>query len=308
MPLPHRLSHQYLKGPEDKIMMRKIAILCMCWAVVVSGICIASTVLADEDPLTLGVFPRRNATVTYKLFKPLAGYLSERLHRDVRLVTAKNFATFWQGVVKQKYDIVHYNQYDYVKSHKAYGYQVILKNEEFGQDALAGSIVVRKDSGITSVQDLKGKRIAFGGGPKAMISYIVPVYLMQQAGLDKVDYQESFAKNPPNAVLSMYFHQVDAAGAGDKVFDLKMVASKANVDEMTHLITSKPIAHLPWAVKPGMSEALRDKIQQALLELNDTEHGRAILKKAQLTGIRTATDADYDPHRDIIRAVFGEDY
>ena len=110
-----------------------------------------------------------------------------------------------------------------------------MKNEEFGRDALAGSLIVRKDSGIRNVHDLKGKKIAFGGGPKAMIAYIVPVYLLQQAGLQASDYEATFAKNPPNAVLSVYYHQIDAAGAGDKALELNMVKSQINVNEMQHI-------------------------------------------------------------------------
>jgi phosphonate transport system substrate-binding protein len=289
-------------------MKRKTLTFCLVLLTALSGILLVDAAIAEDDPLILGVFPRRNATVTYKLFKPMAGYLSEQLHREVQLVTAKNFETFWKGVVDKKYDIVHYNQYHYLKSHKAYGYQVILKNEEFGQDALAGSLLVRKDSGINSVADLKGKKIAFGGGPKAMIAYVVPVYLLQQAGLHKDDYEAIFARNPPNAVLSVFYHQIDAAGAGDKVLDLNTVKSQIDVSQMEHLLTSDPIAHIPWAVKPGMAASLRDNIQQAMLKLNDTEQGKRILKNAQLTGIHIATDAEYDPHRLIIQSVLGESY
>jgi phosphonate transport system substrate-binding protein len=289
-------------------MKRTTLTFCLVLLTALSGILLVGAAVAEDDPLILGVFPRRNATVTYKLFKPMVGYLSEQLHREVQLVTAKDFNTFWKGVVDKKYDIVHYNQYHYLKSHKAYGYQVILKNEEFGQDALAGSLLVRKDSGINSVADLKGKKIAFGGGPKAMIAYVVPVYLLQQAGLHKDDYEAIFAKNPPNAVLSVFYHQIDAAGAGDKVLNLNTVKSQIDVSQMEHLLTSDPIAHIPWAVKPGMTASLRDKIQQAMLKLNDTKQGKRILKNAQLTGIRIATDAEYDPHRLIIQSVLGESY
>lgn len=289
-------------------MSRSILTFCLVLLTALSGILFVDSAVAQDDPLILGVFPRRNATVTYKLFKPMAAYLSEQLQREVQLVTAKDFKTFWKGVVDKKYDIVHYNQYHYLKSHKAYGYQVILKNEEFGQDALAGSLLVRKDSGINSVADLKGRRIAFGGGPKAMIAYIVPVYLLQQAGLHKDDYEAIFAKNPPNAVLSVFYHQIDAAGAGDKVLELNMVKSQIDIGHLKHLLTSEPIAHIPWAVKPGMADSLRDKIQQAMLKLNDTELGKRILENAQLTGIHIATDAEYNPHRVIIQSVLGESY
>ncbi|MGD8639645.1 MAG: PhnD/SsuA/transferrin family substrate-binding protein [Gammaproteobacteria bacterium] len=162
----------------------------------------------------MGVFPRRNAKVTMKLFNPIAKYLSRKLGREVELVISKDFESFWEGVTEQRYDLVHYNQYHYLESHKKYGYQVIAKNEEFGSSRISGVITIRVDSGIRSVLDLKGKKIVFGGGPKAMMSYIVPTYLLREGGLRAGDYEEAFARNPPNAILSAYFRQSAAAGAG----------------------------------------------------------------------------------------------
>jgi len=67
--------------------------------------------LAVEDPLVLGIFPRRNAVDTVRMFTPLAQYLSRRLGREVRVETSKDFESFWQGVIQRRYDIVHYNQF-----------------------------------------------------------------------------------------------------------------------------------------------------------------------------------------------------
>lgn len=263
---------------------------------------------AKDDALVMGIFPRRNAKVTAKLFKPIAKYLSRQLQREVKFVTAKDFKEFWVGVTEQQYDLVHYNQYHYLVSHKKFGYQVILKNEEFGSAKIGGAITIRKDSGINSVQDLKGKKIAFGGGPKAMMSYIVPTYLLRKAGLQENDYQTFFAKNPPNAVFATYFEQYDAAGAGDVVIKLVVVKKRIDTEKMKYLITSKPITHLPWAVRKGIAPSLRDKIQQALLNLNNTPEGKKLLKGAGLTGLIKAVDAEYDPHREIANEVFGESY
>lgn len=264
--------------------------------------------LADDDPLVMGVFPRRNAAITHKIFKPIADHLSATLNRKVILVTAKDFKTFWKSVAKQKYDLVHYNQYHYIKSHKNYGYRVILKNEEFGKSTLTGSITIRKDSGINNILDLKGKRIAFGGGPAAMMSYILPSYLLRKAGLKKGDYTEAFAKNPPNAVMSAYYHQYDAAGAGDVVLKLGMVKNQIDTNEMTYLIKGEQMAHLPWAVKQNMSPELENNIQQSLLDLNNSDKGKNILKSAKLTGIRLAKDNEYNPHREVVNFIYNERY
>ena len=263
---------------------------------------------ADDSTLTMGVFPRRNATETVRLFSPLAQHLAEQLGREVRLETAHNFAAFWQGVTEQRYDIVHYNQYHYVRTHKQFGYEVIAKNEEFGESTIAGSLVIRNDRGIKSIQDLKGKKIVFGGGPKAMQSYIVATYLLRQAGLKSEDYSEEFAKSPPNAILAAYFDQAAAAGAGDKVLQLPVVTRKVDTSKLTVLARAPQHAHLPWAVKGSMTPTLRQTIQQVLVDLQETEAGREILANAKLTGLKAATDREYDPHRRIIREVLNERY
>ena len=263
----------------------------------------APVVQAAEDPLILGVFPRRNAAETTRMFKPMADYLGEQLGREVSVVTTRDFDSFWKGVAEQRYDIVHYNQYHYIRS--AQTYQVVAHIEELGKSTIAGVLYVRKDSGITSVAQLRGRRVLFGGGEDAMIAYITNKYLMLQAGLKSNDYKSFFAVNPPNSVVALYHKQADAAGAGDGVLDLPLVKKAVNTDELVTLAVSAPLLQLPVAVKRAMPPKLRASVQSTLVNLKNTEAGRQVLKSAVMTGMSKAEDKDYDPHRKIVRAVLG---
>lgn len=256
----------------------------------------------------MGIFPRRNAKLTFEMFTPLTRYLSTRLGRPVTLETSANFKDFWNGVSTRRYDIVHYNQYHYIRSHKKLGYVVVAMNEEFGRTTISGAIDVRRDSNIKSLLDLKGQKIVFGGGPKAMMSYIMPTYLLRRAGLKAGDYQEAFAKTPPNAILSIYFKQSKAAGVGDIVLQLPSVKSKCNTLKLKHLAISEPIAHLPWAVSGSVPGELKSRIQSVLLNMHKTGKGQKLLEKAKLTGLGEATDEDYNRHRQITFEVLGEQY
>lgn len=259
--------------------------------------------LADES-LLLGVFPRRNATLTSQFFSPLAEYLSKSLNRPVKLVTAKDFPTFWRGVKQKQYDIVHYNQYHYVQS--ADSYDVIASNVEQGSDTIAGALYVREDSGIDTIEQLRGRSIIFGGGEDAMMSFIIPSYLLRKGGLGASDYSTSFASNPPNAVLAVYFKQAAAGGAGDVVMNLPTVSKIADTGKLRYLAVSEPIKHLPWVVRKDLPEALRQQIKQLMVELKDKPEGANILKAAHVNAFSPARDSDYDSTRKIISDVMPE--
>lgn len=277
--------------------------------VVVLACCgLAPATESNETTLTLGVFPRRNPIETTRMFTPLVEHLSRELKMKVVLDTPKDFSSFWEKLSQRRYDIVHLNQYHYVKAHKELHYDVILKNKEFNETTIAGAVVVRTDSGINTIPDLKGKKIVFGGGPDAMQSYIVARYLLQQGGLNKGDYEEAFAVNPPSALMSTYFKQSDAAGVGDKILSLGIVKKQINVEEMKFLVLGTQLTQLPWAVKHEMPATIRDKLQFVLHGLSKNDLGKAILKQLAMNGLVISNDKDYDEHRHIIKAVLNEAY
>lgn len=259
-------------------------------------------------PLVMGIFPRRNPQLTFKLFTPLADYLSQQLKRPVKLETTRDFRTFWNNIQSKRYDIVHYNQYHYIVSNILFGHEVILKNHEYGSDTIAGSISVRKDSHFENLDDLKQRTILFGGGRMAMQSYISPVWLLKQQGLEKGDYVEKFALNPPNAVISTYHRLADAAGSGDTVIRLKVVKESIDVTQMKYLARTHQLAHLPWAVSPALPGTLKLEIQGILQKLRSEPEGHKILDQAYLSSLSAASDHDYDTHRKIIKDVYGKNY
>jgi phosphonate transport system substrate-binding protein len=242
------------------------------------------------------------------MFSPLADILSKRLEREVRLDIRKDFPDFWRGVVEKEYDIVHYNQYQYVKSHKLYNYDAILMNEEQGEKTLTPALWVRNDSEINSIEDLRDQTIMFGGGKEAMMAYIAPKYLLKQAGLEQADYVQKVAINPLAGCRAMYLGQIDACGAGTIMFRLPRMRKETDPSQVRVLAQGEPLAHLTWAVHPNMDKNLHDLLQTEMKNLDESEEGQSVLKSMQLTDLAVAIDSDYDPHRKIIEYVFDEKY
>jgi phosphonate transport system substrate-binding protein len=264
-----------------------------------------SVIANAAEPLVMGVFPRRDAAITAKLFRPLSRYLERKLSVPVSLEMSADFDTFLSHLKQRRYDVVHLNPFDYISAHDDLAYDALVQNEELGEATIKSAIYVRKDSGIRKITDLKGKKILFGGGPRAMMSYIVPTFMLQQAGLTKHDYQEVYAINPPNAVLAIYLRRADAGCAGEVVRRLPVVSSKIDVDQLEVIAVSRPLTHLPWAVKQEMPPELRQRLRSLMINLKHSQEGRKILDQARLSAFNPATNEDYDPHREIVEAVHG---
>lgn len=262
-----------------------------------------TAVAADE--LVIGIFPRRDAALTMRLFRPLAEYLSGALGRDVRIETAADFAHFRARLDEARFDLIHVNQFQYIHAHERLGYSAIAQSEELGESAIRGAIVVRADSGIDRIAALRGKTVLFGGGREAMMSYIVPAWLLQRGGLGPDDYQQAFAVNPPNAVLAVFLERADAAGTGEIVRRLPVVAKRIDTTALRVLAQSEPLPQLPWAVHARLDQATAERLRALLLGMGASPEGRDVLETARLTGLNPASDADYDAHRAII-AELGE--
>jgi phosphonate transport system substrate-binding protein len=288
--------------------LRATVLVSLCVTLFVTTMFASPARSAEDGALTLGIFPRRNFQETLTSFTPLADYLEKKIGRPVRIDAARTFDDFWLGMRDRRYDIVHFNQYHYLRAHRDLNYEVIAMNEEFNRAVIAGAISVRADSGIKRLTDLKGRTVIFGGDHYAMQSYIVATYLLRMAGLKRGDYIEKFAKNPPNAHLAVYFGQADAAGVGDGINDMPVVRNKIDVSQMRFVAVGTPLAHLPWAVRGEMDPSLRNAITQTLHSLKQSPAGRNALNQAHLTDLRPATDKDFDPHRKIVAAVLGEHY
>ncbi len=259
--------------------------------------------LDEATTLIIGIFPRRDPALTVRLFKPLKNYLEQHTKYKFILETSADFNSFRKHLQQRRYDLVHFNQYHYVKAHDSLNYDVLVQNEEFGETTIRGGVYVRKDSGIDSLQQLRGKKILFGGGKEAMMSYIVPRYLLAKTGLQPSDYKSLFASSPPNSILATYTRQVIASGAGEMATRIPIVTRKIDTSKLKALAVSDEIAHLPWAIKRELAGDIAQQIKHLLLTLDNSASGRKILKSARLTAFNPATDEDYNPHREIINFV-----
>lgn len=260
----------------------------------------------SADSFKVGIFPRRSAEMTLKMFTPLKNKLETELNMPVQLMYSKSPQDFWKKVASKTFDLVQLDHFQYTVAHKKFAYQVIAQNVEFGRNTVSSVIYVRKDSGIKNVSDLKGKKILFSMGKKAFVPYIAPTAILKEAGLQSGDYEELFAQSPVQAMKAVSKGMVDAAIGADITLDMKMIKDSVDTTALTKLAEIGPFPHIPWAVSGNLDENQKNKVKDTLLSLHKTEDGRNILKAAALNNIIEAGDNDYDVVRDVAKNVIAQ--
>lgn len=247
---------------------------------------------AEDAPLRFGVFPRWNAQIMVAEFTPLAQALGKSVGRDVRIETDKDFASFMQRVYAREFDLIHVNQLQYLQAHDQAGYQAIAKLCESADCTIRAVIVTRADSGVRDIAGLRGGTVAFGG-QGAMVSHVLARELLRRNGLADSDYRSVFAKNPPNALLTVYNGAADAAGVGSPVFERPEITRRLDTGRLRVLLESAPVPPLPIAVRGDLDPALTKALRDALLNLARTTEGSTLLARMGATHFAAAGHPEY---------------
>lgn len=243
--------------------------------------------------LRLGVHPYLSAIELNHRFLPLCDYLSQQSHQPVSLVVTSTFNDLLDQLLAGKLDLAYMGSSNYTLLAQR-GQKVSLLGQLRGEKQnLRGAIVVRHDSPIAQISDLRGKRMAFVN-PNSTMGYRVTTHVLVNAGIRAADLSSwTFLGNHENVAYAVLAGAYDAGSVKQEILhdprfqDLRILAPLSEVAD-----------HL-FIAGPSVAPAQLQRLQQAFLALNDNENGRTILRtiRKDIIGIVPATDQDYDQLR-----------
>jgi len=240
-----------------------------------------------------GVHPLHNPHHLFKVYQPLVDYLNR--HGDgtrFRLEASRNYDAFEQKLFDRHFAFALPNPYQTVMSLR-HGYRVFGKmanDEDF-----RGIILVRRDSAIASVADLRGKAISYPA-ETAVAATLMPQWFLHSHGLEtSTDVDSRYVGSQESAIMNVYLG-ITAAGATWPppwrafVRDHPEVAAALEVRWQTGSLPNNGLV-----VRDDVPEALARRVAGLLFGLQDTEEGRAILAAMELGRFEPADDTTYQP-------------
>ena len=248
--------------------------------------------------------PRLSAAELQTIYAPLVEYLSSEVGEKVTLVVPKDFEGVEKEVKAGKADIGFVNPLIYVQVKQSVNIEPLaLSSEVKSGTRLRGIVIVRKDSNMIKLQDLKGKKFSFVE-EDSPAGHIFQKLLLSKAGFDlkKDVIMLPYAKTHENVVMAVFNKTADAGGVREEQLD-KMKGS-LDISQLKVVGFTDYFPNWPFFSAPSLKKGSADKIRAALLKLKPNEPQNAkILGPARLTGFIPVADKEYDDLRAAARLV-----
>lgn len=242
------------------------------------------------EKLTVQFVPSQNADTLEAKAKPLEKLLGDKLGIPVEVSVSTDYNTVIEALASKKVDVGFLPPTAYVLAKEKGAAEVILQAQRFGVNDETGAptdeladfykslIIVKKDSEIQTVADLKGKKIAYQNVTSSA-GFVWPAATLMDAGLDPLkDVQAITVKGHDQGVLAVLNGDVDAAAIfqdarNTVVKDYPKVFEDTRVLAFTDKIPNDTIS-----VRSDMNKEWIEKIQQAFIDIVADTEGHEIIK------------------------------
>lgn len=250
----------------------------------------------SDTVLQLGRIPFTNATQMVHQHNKFLEHLTKTLGvRQTRLQTALDYSSIMSLLEKGDIDIGWLGTMSSIEARENPNIKLLVKPVRFGTTSYRGIIITRQDSGIRTLNDLKGKRFAWVEKESAS-GYIFPKALLLEAGINpETDFSEvAYLGKHDSVVLNVLLGRYDAGACYDDA--RTTLRDKSKMDELTILASTPDISNEPIVVRSNLPQDLIEKIRQALLELDINSYpGKEVLETlTDVQGFVPANETDYD--------------
>lgn len=261
---------------------------------------------AVQKPVVhFGMISRYNPVVMYEEYQPIMDYLTSQTPYHFELKLGKTYDDDVRFLEQGITQIASLGVITYLEAHARFGAVPILKalNPQ-GDPFYRSIIIVRQDSDIHVMADLKGRTFCFAAAHSTS-SNLYGRYSLMQAGVflhDLAKYEN--LKHHDQVAKAVLSGRYDAGAVRD------IVAYRYEPMGLRFLSVSEPIPSSPIAIRADMPSELRQAVQDALLRLDrdNPEHRQLMAgwNEEFRYGFATASDGDYAPIRTMLNTIPGK--
>ena len=259
-------------------------------------------------PVQIAITPCTEILKTFQEYQPLAAYLERQLHQPVKLIIPKDFPEFERLVKEGGVEFTFQAPHTYVRLAHLYNREMLLKAlTPEGATKHRGVIIVRKDSPLQRIEDLKGKYVLFGA-ENDMAKSLSAKRLLATRGIDPDKDLRGYKHDGSceSIALNVFLKTADAGAICD--YSFKNINEPRNTTEseippkqLRVLGQTEEIPTWVFAARAGVDTGLITRINTALTTLSPKNNTQEeILESAEVGGFVKAKDSDFDEIRKFV--------
>ena len=256
--------------------------------------------------LRVGFVPAEDAQQVMQNAQPVVEILHKELGMEIQPFVATDYTGVVEALRAEKLDVAFMAPASYVLAKNEANVKVVLKSERKGIAAYYAAIITRTDSGIKTLDDLRGKSFAFGDS-LSTTGHVFPRKMFKEHGIDPVrDFKQILYSGGHDAtVLSVLNRKVDAGATYANSPDnedtawMRYLKNTEDVKKIRAIAFSEPIPADNLVIRGNLDEGIANKIVDVFIKLSHDPAGKRMLRDLyQIDGFVTATDKDYDSVRE----------
>jgi len=252
-----------------------------------------SPLLVSEKVFIIGVHPLHNPKRLHDIFGPIADYLSQNVEGvSFKIEASRNYAIYDKKLYKRKFHFALPNPYQTVNSLK-HGYNVFAKMSD--DENFRGIFLVRKDSNIKNVADLKGHAISFPA-PTALAATMMPQYYLQQHGLNVMqDIDIKYVGSQESSIMNVMLGNTKAGATWPPPWHAISKERPELARELKVIWQTSNLPNNSLIVRDDINLSIVNEVKNLLLNLHKKQEGKKWLAKMELSKFESANNHTYDP-------------
>ena len=254
----------------------------------------SSTPIFDKKKeFIFGVHPLHNPKRLHEIFGPIIQYLSNNITGiKFKLEASRNYAAFDKKLYARKFHFSLPNPYQTINAIK-HGYTVFAKMAD--DKNFRGIILVRKDSLITKVTDLKSKTVSFPA-PTALAATMLPQYYLQTHGLNvNTDIEIRYVGSQESSIMNVMLGNTAAGATWPPPWEALSKEQPKLKEELKVIWETKSLPNNSLIARDDINKDIVEQVKYLLLNLDKNKNGRIWLNKMELSRFEHATNKNYQP-------------
>ena len=257
--------------------------------------------LEAQTSLHLVLTPSQKPTDLLVSGEAFGAALGKLVDVPIRVTVASDYAAVVEALRNRTADLAFVHPAGYVLANREAKAMIVAKDQWHGHTSYTSRIYVRKDSGITTLEGLRGKTIAFVD-PASSSGYVYPMVMLMQKGLVQNRDPKTFFKDfvysgsHDAGLLALLNGHVDALASFDQARE-QYLKDPAQREKIIFVAETPPIPEGGICARDGLDPALVAKVRKALLSMKGPTYAPILKALYDIDGFEPAEDGEYQPVR-----------